>query len=81
MIKNELIIFKVVFLIVFLMIISCKNDSGTQGNKPEPNIPDTPKASFDDATGQGNVNGIEFKLIAIEAVQNGNLGFQNIHGN
>ena len=81
MIKNKLIILKAIFLIVILMLISCKNDSGTQGNKPEPNIPDTPKASFDDATGQGSVNGIEFKLIAIEAVQNGNLGFQNIQDN
>ena len=81
MIKNKLIILKAVFLIVILMLISCKNDSGTQGNKPEPNIPDTPKASFDDATGQGSVNGIEFKLIAIESVQNGNLGFQNIQDN
>ena len=81
MVKNKLVIFKVVFLIVFLMIISCKNDSGTQGNKHEPDIPDMTKASFDDATGQGSVNGIDFKLIAIEAVHDGDLGFQNIQDN
>ena len=76
------ILIAIVFTFLTMCFVSCKGDG--RGNEPSPtpdNQPKLPKASFDDATGKGKVNDIEFNLVAIETVNEGNLGFQGIQDN
>lgn len=69
-----------VFASLTVCFVSCKGSKNDQSHAPD-NQPNLPKASFDDTTGKGKVNDVEFTLVPIEVVKEGNLGFQGIQDN
>jgi len=76
------ILVKIVFAFLIVCFASCKDSNNKKEQSPKPdNPPSLPEASFDDTTRKGKVGGVEFTLVAIDAVTEGSLGFQGIQDN
>ena len=81
-IKSNLTVLKTFLLVVFLMMVSCKSDAGSSGKPtPNPNVPDAPKASFDDATGKGEVGRVKFDMVSIAEIKDGKIGYEGAENN